>query len=104
MAVHAVRLDESHCRGDGAQELVRNRHRLGRPLRCDGRSRGRTAVTGELEQARDAWMRGDDIASTALEELSPLAGDGVGILEVVLEQIVREAGVEAVDVSHLPTL
>ena len=58
------------------------------------------AVPGRLQQAGETGMRRDDVAVAALEELAPLARDRVRVLEVLLEQVAREAGVQAVDVSH----
>ena len=42
----------------------------------------------------------DDVAVAAFEELAPLGWDRIWVLEVLLEQVTREAGVQAVDVSH----
>jgi len=58
------------------------------------------AVAGEFEQARKAGMRGDDVTPSALEELALFGRYRLVILEVVLEQVAREARVEPVDVGH----
>lgn len=58
------------------------------------------AVPGRLQQACETGMGRDNVAVAALEELAPLARDRFGILEVLLEQVAREARVQAVDVSH----
>ena len=58
------------------------------------------AVADGLEQSCEARVGRHDVAVAALEELSPLARDRVWVFEVFLEQIAREAGVQAVDVSH----
>ena len=42
----------------------------------------------------------DDVTVATLEQLAPLARDRVRVLEVLLEQVTREACVQAVDVSH----
>jgi nickel-dependent lactate racemase len=51
-----------------------------------------------LQEPQQARVRGDELAVAALEELTPLGGDRIGILEVVLEQETGVAGVQAVDV------
>ena len=56
------------------------------------------SVPEQLEQARESGMGRDDLAGAALEDAAPLRGNGVGILEVLLEQILRIAGVQTVDV------
>ena len=58
------------------------------------------AVPSRLEQACETGMGRDDVAVAALEQLAPLARDRVRVLEVLLEQVAREARVQAVDVSH----
>jgi hypothetical protein len=103
MTVHAVRLHESHRSGDGAEQLIGDRLLLGRGLygyRSGSRSRSRVAVPGRLQEAGKTGMRGDDVAVAALEEPAPFARDRVGVLEVLLEQIAREARVQPVDVGH----
>ena len=57
-------------------------------------------VPGSLQQTSETGMGRDDVAVAALEELTPLARDRVGVLEVLLEQVAREARVQPVDVSH----
>ena len=114
MAVHPMGLDERHRRGDTAEERLvdlgrqcvrRLGSRLGRWL--GGRRRGGrvprpparmpVAALERLEQAQQAGMRGNERAVAALEELPPLLGDRVGVLEVVLEHEPGVAGVQAVD-------
>ena len=115
VAVHPVRLDESHRGGDAAeQRLVDRGRRCGcRALglrsglggRCSRRRRWRrrgrgvpVAALERLQQPQQARVRRDELAVAALEELAPLGGDRVGVLEVVLEQEPGVAGVQAVDV------
>src|SRR5918912_3028758 len=45
-------------------------------------------------------MRRDDLATAALEKLPPFARNRLGILQVLLEEVPCESGVQAVDVSH----
>jgi hypothetical protein len=109
--MHALRLDEGHRGRNGSEELVGNRfggrrrgrrRLLGANLRLrHGNSRRRMPVLEPLEQARKAGVRRDDIAATTFEELPPFGRDRIRVLEVVLEQIARETGVQPVDVSHL---
>ena len=56
-----------------------------------------------LEQPGDAGMGRHQLGATALEERAPLRRHRLGILEVLVEQGARVAGVEAVDVvrAHL---
>ena len=99
MSVHPVGLDERHGRRDGAEQLVGDGWLLDRS--SSGRGRGSmVSVAGQLEQAAEPGMRRDDVAVPAFEQLAPFAWDGVGILEVVLEQGTGEARVQAVDVGH----
>src|SRR5262249_50652066 len=105
VAVHAVGLDEGHRRGDRAEQLVADGQRLGRGGRGCRRRRGwrgrrHVAVARALEQPREPGMRRDQVAATALEELAPLTRDRIWVLEVVLEQVAREACVQPVDVGH----
>ena len=58
------------------------------------------AVPGRFQQAGETGMRRDDVAVAALEEPTPLAWDRVGVLEVLLQQVAREACIQSVDVSH----
>src|SRR5262249_54148798 len=53
-----------------------------------------------LQQPQEAGVRRHDLACAALEEVAPLRGDRVGVLEVILEQVARVTGVEAVDVHY----
>src|SRR5436190_15214007 len=103
MAVHTVRLHERHRGRDGAEQLVGDGLRLGwrRGRRSRRRVAGLVAVAGELQQADQPGMRCDDVARAALEQLAPLARDRFGILEVVLEEVAREARVQSVDVHYI---
>ena len=58
------------------------------------------SVPGRLQQAGETGMGCDDVTVATLEQLAPLARDRVRVLEVLLEQVTREACVQAVDVSH----
>ena len=49
---------------------------------------------------RKPGMSRDDLAVAAFEEPTPFARDRLWVLEVLLEQVAREARVQAVDVSH----
>ena len=51
-------------------------------------------------QPHQTGMSRDDLAVAALEETAPFARDRFWVLEVLLEQVAREARVQAVDVSH----
>src|SRR5581483_4534241 len=110
VSVHPVRLDERHRRRDAAEEeLVRNRaRRSGR-----GRRSGRREIRGgrgaavlavpahALEQTREARQLLDELRVAALEERTPLARYRLGVLEVLLEDRRRVAGVQAIDFRHL---
>src|SRR5438876_5716800 len=99
MAVHPVRLDQGHRGGDAAEELVRDR--LGRRFGPRRRDRLPVALGFErLDQPDEARIGSDHLAVAALEQPSPLRRDRVRILEVVLEQIARVAGVQTVDVHQ----
>ena len=52
----------------------------------------------QLEQTGDARMGRDELGLAALEEGAPLGRNRVGILEVLVEQRARVAGVQAVNV------
>jgi hypothetical protein len=100
MSVGPVRLDERHRRRDSLEQLVVD---LGRRCRCrrlDGRSRrGRSAVRAPLEQADETGLQPEHLAVVrGLEERTPLLGDGRRVLEILLEQLTREARVQRVDV------
>ena len=114
VAVHAVRLDERHRRGDGAEQrlvdlrcgrLRRCRHGC-RSGRCDdlgGMAVGAVVPLERLQQAQQSRMRRDELAVAAFEQLAPLGRHRIRVLEVVLEQQARVAGVQPVDVvpAHL---
>ena len=109
VAVHAMRLDERHRRGDRAEQGLVD---LGRRRRLCGGCRGRRCRSGDLgraavgavvalellEQPQQTRMGGDEVAVAALEELAPLGRHRVRILEVVLEQQPRVSRVRPVDV------
>ena len=83
VAVHAVRLDERHRGGDGAEQRLVDL-RCGRLRRCGyGRRSGRRDDLGgmavgavvpleRLQQAQQSRMRRDELAVAALEQLAPL--------------------------------
>ena len=90
--------------GDGrglGRRCGRGRRR-GRRLLDDvcGRGRGAVFLLQRLEQAGQARERLDERGVPALEERSPLLGDRLGVLEVLLEQRLGVAHVESVDISH----
>ena len=107
VAVCPVRLHERHRGRNGGEERLVDRRgwrrrRLGRGGRRGRGGFGLRAVAvrlEHLEQARDAGMLPQQGAVT-LEELAPLSGHGLGILEVLLENGARVSGVEPVDLSH----
>ena len=107
MAVRSVGLDE----GDGGRHALEQRligldtdrrlrrwrslglRRLGlrrwrRRLLGDlgDRRRGTVFLLQRLEEPREARERFDERCVTAFEERSPLLGDGLGVLQVLLEQ------------------
>ena len=108
VAVHPMRLDESHRGGDGAEQRLVDPG--GCRLSCDGRGSGRrrrrdlrlavgAVVALELlEQPQQPRMRRDEVAVAALEQLAPLGRNRVRVLEIVLEQQPRVSGVRPVDV------
>jgi hypothetical protein len=105
MAMRAVRLDERHRRRDTAEELrVRSLSWFCRRGFNRGRRRRLMAVRPVaglrqlLEQPGDPGMGRDELGIPALEERAPLRRDRFGILEVVVEQGARVAGVQPVDV------
>ena len=106
VAVRPVRLDQRHRGRDTADEQrVRRelRLRLGR-LRRDRRRRSAVAVLAQrLEQAQETGVRGDELAVAALEQPPPLRRDGFRVLEVLVEERARVAGVEPVDVEGAHT-
>ncbi len=104
-----MRLHQGHRSGHGAEQLVGDGFGLGRRRRGDrtgrrnrrrGRGRSRMAVSCQLQETGETGMRRDDLAVAALEEQAPFPRDRLWILEVLLEEIAREARVQAVDVSH----
>jgi hypothetical protein len=101
VAVHAVGLHERHCRCDSAEQ-----HEI--PL-IRGRARGsarhlavsRAERPGKrLQEPGEPREGGDDVCVAALEEGAPFRQDGLGVLEVLVEQQARVAGIHAVDVMH----
>ena len=112
MAVHAERLDERH-RGRHTAEQLGVRRRSDRRRRIPGSRSildGRVAVRGAavprqlLQQSREARKGRDDLGVAALEQGAPLRRDGLGILEVLVEQDARVTGIHAVDIVHLSRL
>ncbi len=101
MAVRPMRLDERHRGGDTAQELLvrRGRHRSSRRRLDDGRAAVPTSTLDVLQQPQQARLRGEEPRVAALEERAPLGRNRVGILEVLLEQLPSEAGVQQIDVA-----
>ena len=112
VAVHAVRLDERHRRGDAAEEQVvggtcgrrfgRRRRRYGRGARGGavavlGRRRGELRA---LEQAGEARKVGEGVGGVRLEQGAPLGRDRVRILEVLLEDRAGVARIQSVDVHR----
>ena len=97
--VRAIRLDERHRRGDSSEQLVVD---LGAaaPAGAASRSRrGRGAVRPPLEQPDEPGLQPEQLAVVrGLEERTPLLGDGRRVLEILLEQLTREARVQRVDV------
>ncbi len=102
VTVHAERLDERHRSRDAADELVVDGRRC-RRLGDRGMSVFRVAVRSvaeRLEQPLQSGIRGEKVVGRAFEQRAPLARDRLRVLEVVLEQDGRVAGVEPVDVHH----
>ena len=107
--MRAVRLHESHRRGDGAeQRLVGGR--ASAPARPRPAPRGRLdygrslAVLGgaqQLDQARDAGMLREQVAVAALEQRAPLGGNALRVLQVLVEKRAGVARIESVDLSHV---
>ena len=98
MPVRAVRLDERHRRRDTFEQLVVG---LGRRRRASsGRSRrGRAPfVRRSSSRTRPGCSPSSSPSSRGLEERTPLLGDGRRVLEILLEQLTREARVQRVDV------
>ena len=58
----------------------------------------RCAARQLLEQPRDPGMGRDELGIAALEERAPLGRHRLGVLEVLVEQGARVAGIQAVDV------
>ena len=91
------------CRARPAQPPVRVQARGRRPEAGRGyRRRGVPVAVGaqRLEQPGEAGMRGDELARAALEQAPPLLRNSLGVLEVLLEQRLRVARVQLVDVVH----
>ena len=57
-----------------------------------------------LEQAGQPGKLAEDGAVPALEQRPPLRRDGLGVLEVLVEEQTRIAGIHAVDVVHVDVL
>ena len=107
MTVHADRLHERHGSGDGGEEIeIRGFGRGG----CRGRGggllgRGRRRRDGcrrtvsaigcaQIDEPREAGQRREDTVVRALEELAPRGVDGLGVLEILLEERADVAGVQ----------
>ena len=114
VTVGAVRLDERHRGGDAAEQLrVRLRAAAGAAGAATA-ARRLVAVAGavplplaarqRLEQARDPGVGRDELGITALEERAPLRRHRLGVLEVLVEQGARVAGIQAVDVVRRSSL
>ena len=107
--VRAVRLDERH-RGRDAAEQLRRPARPGRRGRepapaasCAGRSAWPLPPAGRGSFSSSRAMPGvgrDELGVAALEERAPLRRHRLGVLEVLVEQGTRVAGVQAVDVMR----
>ena len=105
VAVHPVGLDQLRRRAHSAQELLVDLCGRGLGLGSHDR-RGTVAVAvrpQRLEQPRQPRVRGDQLAVSALEQPAPLLRDRAGVLEVFLEQRLRVARVQPVDVVHRST-
>ncbi len=105
-AMRAVGVDERHRRRHCGQQVRRGR---GGRWCLDGcrlrrrRSRGRRRRS--LGRDGGSGLRRSELSGDALgQHLPPLLRNRLGILEVVVEQRGRVAGVEAVDISHGPRL
>ena len=57
-----------------------------------------------LEEPHQPGMGGDELAVAALEQASPLRRDGLGVLEVLVEERPCVAGVQSVDINALTVL
>jgi hypothetical protein len=107
-----VRLDESHGGCDPAQELgIRFLDRpLGENLRGRRRRGDRSldaVLTGrELERAPDDRVLRDEAVAPVLEQPPPLGIDGLGGLEILVEEVSNVAEIHSVDVFrwHRPSL
>ena len=112
VAVPADRLDDGNRRGHAREQLIVG---LDGGRRCGCRSFGRRGLVRprrrgqdmavallvqQLEQAREPGVGRDELARAALEERAPLGWHRFGVLQVLLEQRPRVAGVEAIDVVH----
>jgi hypothetical protein len=113
MPVGAVCLDQRRRCGHGAEQRMvdglgrRCRSRLGgrsyRLLcRRGGSQWGRTFAVGpqRLQQARKAGQRLQQLGVAALEHRAPLGRNGLGVLEVLLEEATGVADVHPIDVVH----
>ena len=87
-------------RGLGRRLGLGRRRRRRLHLDLGGRRRGAVFLLQRLEQAGQARERLDERGIPALEERSPLLGDRLGVLQVLLEQRLGIAHVQSVDISH----
>ncbi len=96
VAVHAVGLHQSHCGSDTADEfLIWNDDRLG--AFDDG---GGSVPVEALQEQREPGLAREQFFGRAFEERAPFRRDGARVVEVLLEQERRVAGVESVDLRH----
>ncbi len=105
VTVHADRLHERHCRRDGGEQVevgafggcrrLRRRRFHRRSRRRNGRRRAVSAVgRADVDDPGEPGQRREDCIVGALEELAPRGIDGLGILEVLLEEGADVAGVQ----------
>jgi hypothetical protein len=96
MPVRAIGLDERNRRRNSFEQLLVDR---GRRRLLDRFSRGSGTVRPAFEQPDEAGLQPKQFSVIrGLEERTPLLGDGRRVLEILLEQLTREARVQRVDV------
>ena len=96
VTVHPMRLDQSHRRGDAAQQILRNRVGLDN----DG-SRTVSARRVGVELTNTAYGRVviDDTVRRLFEDFPPCGIDRVGRFQVLVEEISNIAEIQAVDMA-----
>jgi hypothetical protein len=101
MTVCAIGLDERHRGRDASKQLLVH-FRFGRNRALRHRVTWRWGAVGTLlEQPHQAGLQREQLGVVALfEEGTPLLGDGRGVLEILLEQLTREARVQRIDVMR----